>query len=265
MLNVFAAEMYKMFKSSAIKIVFGITALCAVIMTVMAYMIPRGKIDPGSTGIGFLFSDINVISILGAVLAGVFICSDFDNKTIHEAITCGTKRITIVISKAIAFFCAVAFILVPYAVAAVVAVSTGADFNMGNMSIGFLYLLTKNAGMALSFSKIVKLLIVMFTIVIVYSAQLSLCVPLAITLKRPVLVVAIYYGVTLLNAQLLGLKNSSEVFDTIYSATPYGGDYSFLTVDTAAGDIVKALIVSLICIIVMLAAAHSIFRKSEIK
>ncbi|MDF2988856.1 MAG: hypothetical protein K0R50_4366 [Eubacterium sp.] len=265
MLNMIGAELYKMYKSSAIKLIFGITSLCAAIMTVMAYMIPRSKINPGSSGIGFLFSDINVISILGAVMAGVFICGDFDNKTIHEAITCGTKRITIVAGKAIAFFCAVGFILVPYAVAAVVAVSTGADFNMGNVGIGFLYLLTKNSGMAMGFTEIAKLLIVMVTIIIVYIAQLSLCVPLAIAVKRPVLVVAVYYGVTLLNAQLLGLKNSSEVFNNIYSATPYGGDYSFLTIDTAAGDIIKALIVSLICIMVMLAAAHSVFRKSEIK
>jgi|GEM_PF-4582436 len=55
----------------------------------MAYMISRGKIDDSMTRIGFMFGDASMISILGAVMAGVFICGDFDNKTINDAIANG--------------------------------------------------------------------------------------------------------------------------------------------------------------------------------
>ena len=101
MLNLIRADLFKMCKSSVMKILFGITTLCAGAMTVIAYFITQRKMDPGMTGIGFLFSDINIISILGAVIAGVFICGDFDNKTIHDAIACGCSRRTIIDRKSV--------------------------------------------------------------------------------------------------------------------------------------------------------------------
>lgn len=265
MYNLIRADLFKMCKSSVIKILFGITILCAVAMTVMAYLILQGKIDPKMTGIGFFFSDINVISILGAVIAGVFICGDFDNKTIHDAIACGCSRSAIIVSKAIVFFCSIAFILLPYAIITGIALSTGYKFSMGSVAVGFLNILTKESGISYQASELLKLLIIMPTLAIVYAAQLSICVPLAIVLKKPVLVVAIYYGFQILCAQLTGLRDSFPVFKSIFSCTPYGGDYTFLTIDAGTGDIVKAIYVSLAFIIVMLAVAYSVFRKSEIK
>ncbi|MNP68119.1 hypothetical protein D3C76_1640280 [compost metagenome] len=96
-------------------------------------------------------------------------------------------------------------------------------------------------------------------------AQLILCVPLAFVLKKPVLVVPIYYGFSILTAQLIGVANSSPVFDRIFSCTPYGGNYTFLTLDAVAGDIFKAIGVSLAFIILILAVTFALFRKSEMK
>ncbi len=265
MLNMLRADLYKIYKSSTIKLLFGITALCAVIMTIMSYLIPQGKLNTGTTGIGFLFSDINMISILGAALAGVFICSDFENKSIHEAITCGIGRGSIILSKAFSYFCAVAFVLMPYAVAAAIALGTGYNFSMGNVGIGFLNLITENAHRTYGISGVLKLAVVMLTLMLVYVAQLSLCVPLAIVLKKPVFVVAIYYGFTILCAQLIGLRKSSEVFADIFAATPYGGNHTLLTAGSEAGDVIKAIVVNLIFIVIMLAATYGLFRKTEIK
>jgi len=265
MLNMIRADLFKMCKSSAIKILFGITTLCAVAMTVMAYLIPQGKLDAGMTGIGFMFSDINMMSILGAVIAGVFICGDFDNKTIHDAIACGSSRSSVIVGKAMTFFCAIGFILLPYAITTGIALSTGSKFDMGSVAVGFLNLQSRDSGIAYQASEILRLVIIMLTLVIVYVSQLSICVPLAFVLKKPVLVVAIYYGFTILCAQLLGLSGSSSVFDNILSCTPYGGNHMFLTLEAGTGDIIKAISVSLVFIIVMLALTYSVFRKSEIK
>ncbi|MFZ5987137.1 MAG: ABC transporter permease [Bacillota bacterium] len=265
MFNLVWADLFKMYRSSMIKIIFGITTLCAVAMAVMAYLIPQGKIDPGMTGIGFMFSDINMISILGAVMAGVYICGDFDNKSIHNAVACGCRRSFIVVSKAIVFFCAIAFIIFPYAIITGIALNTGSKFSMGSVAVGFLNILTQNSGLSYQAPDFLKLLVIMLTLVIVYAAQLSICMPLAIVLKKPVLVVAIYYGFSILCAQLTGLRDSSPVFESIFSSTPYGGDYSLLTMAAGTGDIVKAISVSLVTIIVMLTVTYSIFRKSEVK
>jgi len=265
MLNLIQADLFKMRKSLVIKILFGFTTLCAIIMVIMAYLIPQGKIGSQYTGIGFLFSDIDIISILGAVIAGVFICGDFENKTIHNAITSGFSRGAVIVSKAIVFFSALAFILLPYAIITGIAMSTGAKFDMGDLSVGFLNILTKDSTIVFHTTVFMKMLATMLTLMIVYMAQLSICIPLALVLKKPVLVVAIYYGLSIICGQLAGLSSSSPVLKNILALTPFGGDYSFLTLDSGMGNILKAIVVCLVCIIVMLVITFSIFRKLEIK
>lgn len=265
MYNLILADLFKLRKTMAIKILFGMTTVSAVIMAVMAYLIPQGKIGASMIGIGFMFSDISMISILGAVIAGVFICGDFDNRTIHDAVANGCSRAEVIGSKAAVFCCAIAFILLPYAIITGIALSAGSKFSMGSATVGFLHLLISEAGKGFSASEIWKLLAVMMTLIIVYVAQLIVCVPLAIVLKKPVLVVAIYYGFSILCGQLMALRNSSSVFDHILACTPYGGNYAFVTLNTGAWDIFKAISVSLIFIILILAVTYCAFRKSEIK
>ena len=264
MFNLIRADIFKIRKSLAIKILFGITTGCAVVMAVIAYLIPQGKIDANMTGIGFLFSDINMISILGAVIAGLYICGDFDNKTIHDAIANGCSRGTILISKAIVCSGAVMFILLPYAIVTGIALGIG-EFSMGSVAVGFLNILTTGAGNTFSASEIGKLIAAMITLMIVYAAQLSICIPLALVLKKPVFVVAIFYGFTILCAQLSRFQDSSPLFDHIFSCTPYGGNYTFLTFHSSTGDIFKALAVSFLFMIAMVTVTYLAFRRSEIK
>lgn len=265
MYNLILADLFKLRKSMAIKILFAITTVSAVAMVVMAYLIPQGKIDASMTDMGFIFSDVSMMGILGAVMAGVIICGDFDNKTIHDAIASGCSRGTVIVSKAMVLCCAIALILLPYAIATGIALSTGYKFSMGSVALGFLNLLTSEAGTAFSASKILKLIIVMLTLLMVYMAQLSICVPLAFVIKKPVFLVAINYGISILSGQLLGLRGNSTLFDGIFACTPFGGKYSFVTLDTAAGYIFQTISVSLIFMIVMLAITYCAFRKSEIK
>ncbi|SED13278.1 ABC transporter permease [Paenibacillus sp. GP183] len=265
MFNLVQADLFKLRKSKAMMILLGITTISAVAMAVMAYLIPQGKVEASMTGIGFMFSDINIISILGGVTAALLICGDFDNKTTHNAIATGSSRGAVIISKAIVLGIALAFILLPYAIITGIALSTGSEFSMGSVAVGFLHVLTSVDGTTLSASGVLKLLAVMLTLMIVYVAQLSICVPLAFILKKPIFVVAIYYGFSILSAQLIKLSESSAVFDRIFSSTPYGGNYAFVTLNTGTGDMVKAIAVSLGFIIVMLAVTYRAFRKSEIK
>ncbi|HEY4391731.1 MAG TPA: ABC transporter permease [Paenibacillus sp.] len=265
MLNLIQADVYKLRKSASIKVIFAITTISAVLMAVIAYLIPHGKIEDNLSGLGFMFSDINVISILGAVTTAVLICGDFDTKTFHAAIANGSSRSSIIISKTTVFCLAILFVLLPYAIITGITLSTGSEFNMGSVAVGFLNMITTEAGRAFTASEIWKTVAVILTLAIVYIAQVSICIPLAFILRKPVLVVAIYYGFSILTAQLAKLSDSSKVFDRIFSCTPYGGNYTFITLATETGEIVKAITISLIFIIVMLGITYSTFRKSEIK
>jgi ABC-2 type transport system permease protein len=265
MYNLILADLFKLRKSPVIKISFIITAISAAVTAVMAYLIPQGSIDVKMAGMGFLFSDISMMGILGAAVAGTFICGDFDNKTIHDAIAGGCSRWAVIVSKAAVFFCSIAFLLIPYIISACISLSTGSKFSMGSVVLGFLNLMTTDSAKTLSAAEIWKLAAVILTLIIVYISQLSICIPLALVLKKPVLVVAINYGFSILCGQLIALKGSSKVFDNIFALTPYGGSYIFTSLSTGMEDILKAVLVSLIFIILMLALTYGAFRKSEIK
>lgn len=265
MYNLIRADLFKVQRSKSLKVLLGITIISSAIMMAMAYLIPQGRIEDSMTGLGFLFADMNMISILGAVIAGVIICGDFDNKIIHNAIASGNSRRTVILNKAIVFFICITVILLPYIIGVIIGLMTGYEYSMGSIAIGYLNLLTTEAGVDLSVANIFKLLIVVLTLILVYLAQLSICIPLALLLKRPVFVVAVYYGFTVLCAQLVGLRGSSSILARIFDLTPYGGEYSFMVLDTSAGQIGKATIVSAFFIISMVSLTYTFFRKSEIK
>lgn len=265
MYNLILADLFKLRKSMAIKILFMIATVSAVLVGVVAYLVPRGTIPASSTGSWFLFSDVNMISLLGAVIAGVYICGDFENKTIHDAIANGCSRGEVIVSKAVAFSFAIAFLLLPYEIVTGIGLCTGSKFSMGSIAVGFLNLLTTGAGTTISAAVLGRSLVIMLTLIIVYVAQLTVCVPLAIFLKKPVFVVAIYYALTILSAGLASLRGSSTLFDIIFGCTPFGGNYSLVNLSTETGGIFKAIFVSLIFIIVILAITYLGFRKSEVK
>lgn len=263
MYNLISADLFKLHKSIAIKILFLITITTSITMAILSHMIAQGTLSSSTSGIVFLFGDVNVMSILGAVLASIFICGDFDNRIIHDSIVNGYKRSTIIISKSIVFFCSIVFIILPYAITTGIALGTGNKFSISSPTLGFLYLLTKEAGTAFTVSKICKLLAVLLALIIVYVANLSICIPLALTLKKPVLVVAIYYAFSIVCGQLTAIKNT--VLKNVFACTPYGGKYSLLTLSTSTSYIIKSILVSIIFIIVMLIITQFSFRKAEIK
>ena len=265
MVNIIRADLYKIFSSAVIKVLFAITLFCSLMMILFAYLIPKGSLGGEYTGIGFMFSDMNTMSILGAVTAGIFICGDFENKTIHNIIADGGRRGRIIVSKSIVFFCSILFIILPYALATITAVCTGYKFDMGSVSIGYLNLLSKESGIEISASVLVKLIVVAGALIIVHISQLSLCLPIAFAVKKPVLVVAVYYAISIISGQVSSLASRSEVVNSIFSLTPFGGNRMFLTVQSGAGELFKAFAVSIIFAIAVIIVTYGIFRKSEIK
>ncbi len=265
MINMIRADIYKMFKASAFKILLAITAAAAAALVIIANFIAEGKINSEISGAVFLISDVSLLSILGGVAAGIFICNDFENKTIHEAIASGFGRTKVVISKALAFFTGIAVLLLPYALGTGIAISSGKDYSLGNTSLGFLHLLTVEAETVLSIEEIPKLLVVMVVLMLVLTAQLSICVFLALVLKKTVAVIAIYYGISITSGQLLGLAGKSKLFDKLYSLTPFGGTYMLMTLEAGTGEIIKAVLVSIGFTAVILGLTCMVFRKKEIK
>lgn len=264
MYNLIRADLFKIRKSMSIKVLFTITVVCSIVVTIMAHLIQVGKLN-GTNGIEFLFSDANVMTILGGTVAGIFICGDFDNRMIHDSIANGASRFEVILSKMVSFCITTAFIILPYIVVTGIALATGDKFRMSSMSAGFLNILTTEAGKSLSSSQVWKLIGIIITLLVLYISQISICVPLAIVSKKPVVVVGVYYALTILFARVSGTMNLSKVLDKILSCVPYYGKYSLMTLSTDTGDILKAVLVSIIFIVIINMVSYLTFRKAEIK
>lgn len=262
--NLIKADLYKIFRMTGMKILLLITSACAIIMTVMAYYIPQGKIPASYTGVGFLFSDVNIMSIIGAVAAGILLCGDFDNKTIHDAISSGISRTVIVVGKSVTYMITIMVLLLPYVIATLAAVVSGKEFGMGSVGVGFLNIMA-NSGGTLDSNGIIKTIAIMAVLLIVYAGMLSLCIPIAFATRKPVIVVAVYYVLTIVFANLSSLRSDYSFFDKIMGLLPFGGDYSMLTAASATSDIVKGLAVSIIFGSVIVALTAVGFQETEIR
>lgn len=265
MINMIKADLFKMFKSRAIKIIFLITTVSSIAMAIIANLITRGTINPGMSGVGFMFSDMNIISIFGAVAAGMFICSDFENKTIHGVITAGISRGKIVVSKSVTMFTVTLVILLPYILIVVVSLLTRANFSMGANSVGLMSIMTVNSGIDITMEIVGKIILSIIAILILYIAQLSVTIPLSMLFKKPIIIVALYYGITILSGALGVLKAQSESFSNVYSLLPFGAELINYHSNIVLSDVYKAAAISLVFILLMIITSVIVFRKTEIK
>lgn len=259
MFNLIKADLFKLRKSAAVRVLSFITVIGAAVMLMMAYWIPRNDSLSQFNDIGFLFSDVNVMSILGSILAGWYIGGDFDNKTTQDAVAGGYGRFTVIAGKAVVYGIGLLLLLVPYMAASGIALWSGASFDMGNVSLGYLYLATAGGGEA------AKQIAVGLVIGLNYLAQLSICLPLAFALKRPVFVVGIYYAFSMAIAQLSRLSEDVPAMKFLFSLSPYASSYIRLSGSSSAGILLQASAASLFFALAMTGIALALFRKSEIK
>lgn len=265
MLNLIRSDLFKMRKSLPVKICFGIVCLCAVFLIIISNMISKGTLGTQVVSNASLLCDTIVMSIIGAVIAGVYICSDFENKTVNAAISCGNGRGRLVMSKAVVYYLITAVMLLPYSVATVTAYISKAKFGKPLIPSVFLNILAKKSSMEFSPSVFLKMIAVMLTVAIVYAGRVSICLLLAFLLKKSAFVVGAGFGLAFILDIITGFKDKLGIFGKILGFTPYVQDFRMLTLDTGAGTLFKAIVCSIIFIALIFIITFSIFRKSEIK
>ncbi|MCL1696158.1 hypothetical protein [Lysinibacillus sp. BPa_S21] len=260
MFNLVRAYLYKTTKSKIFWVLLALTTCSAIAMFSIAYGIGNKSINENISNIGFLLSDMNMMSIVGAVLATTLICSDFDTKNIHHPIISGFARIQIIISKAIVYWLLLLVLVSPYIIVTIIGLSMDSTFSMGRNAAGFLSILTLTTSG--SFGEYVT---IMITMTMVYLAQLTICILLAFVLRKSVLVVAAYYMMSMFFGQVASFQNSFEIMNNILSFTPYSVEFITINVSMSKGDIISAVSICVIFIIVVLYLTFMTFRKAEIR
>jgi len=257
MLDLIKVDIYKMAKSSLIKIVFVLSVLSAGLMLLFAHLTATGDMNIQNTGIMSLFADSQIFTLLGCVIIGMFLCNDFEYKIIENAISSGHKRSTIVFSKMLSLVILIAIMTLPYIIAIIFSVCTNLEMNV-YMPTAYLTIIN----FAIEGTDIVNIVAFIILAILTYSAQLSIGIFIMFLVKKPVIVLALSY----INLLLLGpVLELNEVTKGIMEHTPFGIDYTDLVVNFELVNLVKSCSVGLIFILTFTFLSIVAFRKCEVK
>ncbi|MEO4052530.1 hypothetical protein [Solibacillus sp. CAU 1738] len=260
MFNLVRSDLYKTTHSKIFWILLTITIACSIAMFSISYGIGNNSLNMSLGSVGFLISDMNMMTIIGAVLATFLICSDFDTKNIHHPIISGYSRMQIVVSKAIVFWILLFTLAIPFIVVTFIGLTMDTTFSMGGVAAGYLSILTTSTSGTFGQSIVILLIMTM-----VYFAQLCVCLLLAFTLRKAVLVVAGYYMLSMFLGQVASFPETFELLHNIISYTPFAGKYITMHVGMSSADLTIALFTCMIFMLVVMWLTYMSFRKAEIK
>lgn len=257
MINLVYGEFFKLKKSTSFKVCILISLICSLALAFISNGLAEGifndAVKNSSTGV----SDIFIMSVLGPLMVGIFICSDFDSKTIHDLIACGNGRKTVVASKAVIYVFIITLITLPYAIVSLVCSQIEMDFIAPFNFSTFTNVLGSNLSLG-------KAIVLVLSGIIVFIGKLSFCIPLAFKIRKPVIVMGIGVASGYIIELLLGFLDDVSGFNKIIRLTPFSKD-AILSANAEADIIIKVIAVSIIFMIIMSILAYGLFKKSEIK
>lgn len=265
MLNLLRSEFYKMRKSVSLKICLLLSCISAAALIIISHNIAVGKMSADIAGSASGLTEIVIVSLLGSLMTGLLICGDFETKTIHDAITCGNGRSTVVITKMLMYILSMMLLLLPYAAAVLAGYLSGARFTSSFVMSVFFRVLTEVAGSGVTLEKVGKILAIFILTMLVYAARLCICVPLAFKLKKPVVILAIGFLFSALIDLVIGLISDVPVISKIISCTPFSRDFILMTMNTGAGMMIKAAASSMIFLGLITELTYLVFRRDDIK
>lgn len=264
MINVVRADLLKLKKSAALKIMFLISAVGAVLMVMAAHWFENGTLGMGAAGNASFLADAQMVALLGTVSAGLFLCGDFENKTIHDAVSGGTGRGEIILGKMTTYFLILLLMILPYFLVTVAAFFTDSQFKLYIPSV-FLAMICKEAGNPVTFFTVLKSIGISAAVWIVYAGQLSVCLPLSFIFRKPVPVIGIGYLISLI-CGMLQASGGNQAFEKMISLTPFHGKYLFqLSMDAKPEIFLKSIAAGGGFAILMVLIAVLVFRRAEIK
>ncbi|MDE2522355.1 MAG: hypothetical protein O0X93_04210 [Methanocorpusculum sp.] len=250
------SELFKLQKLRTFKILFVLIAVNALLTIAVAsatrdFWAALGMPDVFS-GINLYYAalgDTIVMVLAGSVLAGIFLCSDFENKTLQAAISSGYSRFSVITAKTLVYFLALAVLLLPVAIITAVALLFLPEF-----------------GMVFTPEILVHMAAVFVVMILVYAASLSICVPFAFALKRSSAVTALSLIVLFLAVTLFSsIGQFVPWIGTVLSWLPFTLPSTVLVSGVLPFDLLRAAGICVGFILLMTAAACGVFRRADLK
>lgn len=265
MINLIHGELFKLKKSKLFWSLLLLITAAAIALAVLSNMVAEGKFGMDITASASGVGEVMIISLLGSLMAGIVVCGDFETSTIHDEIAVSGGRHSIVISKFFVFTLVIAALMVPYIIVTLIAFSSGKEFADPFIVSVFSGIMAKNASVTVTAGSIGKILAISLAEILVYASKLSICIPVGFKTRKTIAVVSIGFASSFFLDLIFGLLSKNDLLEKIIKITPFSKKYLLLTMDTGAGDIVMAMVTSLIFMAVMVLITWKLFNKAEVK
>ena len=250
------SEMMKLLKSLPIKILFLLMLGLSVVTSLSSLNYvgsPNAEVmEIALYGYDAFFSslrDTPTIAIIGIIIIGLIVCSDFENRTIPMEIAAGYSRSQVLFSKLVAVSFAYVLVLLPYPVGRAI---------LQGIFIGF--------GVPVSFPIIIQMLSAFLVVAVVGIAMNGITILISFIVRKTIIVVGIGFVLVVLGGNALlsfGVANPS--LGAILSKTPLGLIKALAVENYSANLLLFALLSGIGCIGVFVLTTHLLFVKSELK
>lgn len=267
-MNLIRADFYKIFRSVSFWIVFTLMTVCGGCFVYISYAVESGRLGMEVTSTAALLMDTMMVTIIGPVMAALFVCSDFQNKSIQSSILYGRGRKMIVWTKLVAYSTAMFLVTLPYAIATFIGYCSGAKFNLlfsKSVDSAYMSILANEAGAGRTASEICRLLLVLFIITMVHVSRCSLCVLMSYLVKSPVGVIAGGIVAELFLSILAVAGAGSEVVTSMIGWTPFISMQNHFLMNTEMLQLLKSFGTSLVFMLIIGNITVGIFSRAEVK
>ncbi|MDT2661524.1 hypothetical protein P7E02_16740 [Enterococcus hulanensis] len=260
MIDLMKADFFKARNSSVLFVLFFFACFSSGFMFVSAHIVAE---DIGRSSIlqfASFFSDAQMISLLGCIFVGTYLCRDFNEKAIEQAIGSGKKRGQIIANKILILILFVFLLYLPY-VAGSIFLGASSISAMAFVQTIPLKFAAENNSLDLNAETLLNIGKLFFLSTFTMASQLSITIPFVFVLRRSVSVLASSYLLLLLLGPVASLNSTVK---DVLSFTPFYMNADKMVLGLPNEFFFKRVLINSCFILLIAGVSWLIFRKSEI-
>ena len=260
MINQLRGDLYAIRHSGPVLICLAASLVAAALYTVLQHSLAAGDLGPEAASGVQVLSDALMVSLMGPLLFGALVAQPFESKSVHDSLL-ASGRGAFVGAKTVLTAAAVTALSLPYGIAVLIGLATEQEFAPA-IPTAFSQLLA--AGGGLDGGRVGEILAITAAMAVLTTAKLSVCLPLAFVLRRPLVVMAIGFVWGFL-ADLIGTTAADvDGLAPLVRLTPFSSEH-LPSLESTGGELLGTVAVSLVFIALMGLLAWLLFRRADVK
>ncbi|WP_114853238.1 hypothetical protein [Brachybacterium sp. YJGR34] len=256
MINQLRADLYVLRHSGTAALCLLAAVLAATGYTALQHSLAVGDLSANAASGVQGLSDILLVSLLGPLLYGVVVSQPFETRSVHDALLSSGRGAFIASTTLIGALLVTALSL-PYGVAVLIGRATGAEFAAALPTAFSQLLAAESAGAG-------TIIAVTLASALLMAAKLAVCLPLAILVKRPLVVMAAGFLWSFVADLLAGALDDIPGLEALLRLTPFSAE-RLPGVESSAAELWTTLAVSAVFIALMGVVSWLLFRRADVK